>query len=79
MDNESEYSRQAIDLVVKGNPYDGEKQKPQHTNKTPSSTNIFLVKFKNAADARAAIRDKQSVELMGRKINLAQFSRQMIR
>jgi hypothetical protein len=45
---------------------------------TPSTTNSFLVRFASAADARAAVREKQNVEFMGRRMRLAQYSRQII-
>ena len=70
--------KQAVQLVVTGNT-DNEFSKMKSSKKnTPSMTNIFLVQFKSAGDARAAIRDRQNVELMGRKVKLAQFSSQLI-
>uniref|UniRef100_A0A7S3Q7V7 Uncharacterized protein n=1 Tax=Chaetoceros debilis TaxID=122233 RepID=A0A7S3Q7V7_9STRA len=46
---------------------------------TPSATNSFLVRFQSAAAARAAVREKQCTEFMGRNVLLAQYSRQILR
>jgi hypothetical protein len=45
---------------------------------TLSATSTFLVRFASAADARSAVRDKQNVEFMGRRLRLAQYSRQIL-
>ncbi len=75
--------REAVQLVVSGG-----KEQEQQANLivdgkapkllTPSRTNTFLVQFTTAAEARAAVREKQNVELLRKKIKLAQFSRQLI-
>ena len=41
---------------------------------TPLTTQTFLVRFQASADARAAIRELQFAEFMGKKIKLAQYS-----
>jgi hypothetical protein len=79
-DNKS--SLQAVQLAVHGTKSTDEKARIKEIGKkqyTRSRTNTFLVKFATASDARAAIREKQGNELIGRKIKLAQFSRQLIR
>ena len=71
----------AVHLAVSGCK-DVEKEKKHLKGDTPtftpSRTNTFLVQFTTSAGARAAVREKQNVELMGKKIRLAQFSRQII-
>ena len=71
----------AVHLAVSGCK-DVEKEKKHLKGDTPtftpSRTNTFLVRFTTSAGARAAVREKQNVELMGKKIRLAQFSRQII-
>ena len=42
-------------------------------------TNTFIVNFASVDDARTAVREKQSVEFMGRRIRLAQYSRQIFK
>lgn len=80
---EEDDTREAVQLVVTGNKSEQEKlvlDDDTNIDKlsfTPSRTNTFLVQFATTADARAAVREKQSVEFMGKKIKLAQFSRQM--
>ena len=44
---------------------------------TPMKTKTFLVRFKTSAYARAAIRELQYAELLGRRVKLAQYSRQI--
>jgi len=45
---------------------------------TPVATNTFIVRFESAADARAAIREMQMVELEGRQLRLAQYPKQLL-
>jgi hypothetical protein len=64
----------SVELVVKG-----EETIQRHLdNVTPCKTNSFLVRFASSADARAALTEKQNVELLGKRIRLARYSRQMI-
>jgi len=66
----------AVEQIVKGS--DNRHHDTISRNVTPSTTNSFLVRFSSAADARAAVREKQNVEFMGRRMRLAQYSRQII-
>jgi hypothetical protein len=69
--------KNAVQLAIGRNKV--EEKKPTDRKFTPLSTNTFLVTFSNASNARAAVRDKQNTELMGRKVMLAQFSSQLIK
>lgn len=44
---------------------------------THSATSTFIVRFATPANARSAVREKQNVEFMGRRLRLAQYSRQI--
>lgn len=76
--------QEAVQLVVSGGKDEQEQQANTIVNGkapkllTPSRTNTFLVQFTTAAEARAAVREKQNVELLRKKIKLAQFSNQII-
>jgi len=72
-DERTEDNLKSVDQIVTGS---GEVSRNKNT--TPSKTNSFLVRFASAADARAAVREKQNVEFMGRRLRLAQYSRQII-
>jgi len=65
----------AVEQIVKGSE---KRHDAIARHVTPSTTNSFLVRFASAADARAAVREKQNVEFMGRRMRLAQYSRQII-
>ena len=54
----------------------GTSPSPMH-RATKSATSSFVVRFASNADARAAVREKQNVEFMGRRLRLAQYSRQI--
>jgi hypothetical protein len=64
----------AVEKVVHGR-----REVPSNSkDTTPCMTSSYLVRFASAADARAAMREKQNVELLGRRVRLAQYSRQII-
>jgi hypothetical protein len=65
----------SVELVVRG---EETIPKGAKDTKTPSMTNSFLVRFASSADARAALTEKQNVALLGRKIRLARYSRQIL-
>jgi len=70
----NEPNLRSVELIVKG-----EKTVPKNlTGITPSMTNSFLVRFASSADARAAMTEKQHVELLGRRIRMARYSRQTL-
>lgn len=72
-DERTDDNLKSVELIVTGSD-----EVPRSKNTTPSKTNSFLVRFASAADARAAVREKQNVEFMGRRLRLAQYSRQII-
>lgn len=65
----------SVELVVRG---EETIPKAAKDTKTPSMTHSFLVRFASSADARAALTEKQNVALLGRKIRLARYSRQIL-
>ena len=67
----------SVERVVQGRPVNRMPNNKSAT--TPSTTNTFLVTFASAADARSSVREKQNVEFMGRRLRLAQYSRQIFR
>lgn len=72
-DERTDDNLKSVELIVTGSD-----EAPRSKSATPSKTNSFLVRFASAADARAAVREKQNVEFMGRRLRLAQYSRQII-
>ncbi|GFH59355.1 hypothetical protein CTEN210_15831 [Chaetoceros tenuissimus] len=71
--DERESQFKPVDQVVYGS-----SSKKFAKSDTPSMTNSFLVRFASTANARAAIREKQNVEFMGKRLRLAQYSRQIL-
>lgn len=72
----------SVEMVVRGSTPNKTRKNVQKSGDknpklTPSTTNTFFVSFASSADARCAVREKQNVEFMGRRIRLAQFSRQI--
>ena len=74
-----------VQLLIKGrHPSSGKvaycKDEPSflYGNKA-SRTSTFLVRMQSPADARAIMRDMQTVEFQGRQLRLAQFPKQILR
>ncbi len=73
------FRKEGVQLVVSGSKNNHRvSTKDIDRDTTLSTTNTFLVKFATAADARCAVREKQSVSFMGLKLRLAQFPCQII-
>lgn len=78
------YPTKSVQLIVQGAGKDDDFAAKtavaggRENEVTLSATSTFLVRFASAADARSAVRDKQNVEFMGRRLRLAQYSRQII-
>lgn len=78
------YPTKSVQLIVQGASKDDDFAAKtaiaggREDEVTLSATSTFLVRFATAADARSAVRDKQNVEFMGRRLRLAQYSRQIL-
>ncbi len=69
---------EAVEQIVFAKSAKESHQRRMDDSYTPSATTSFLIRFSSAAEARAAVREKQNVEFMGRRLMLAQFPRQIL-
>ncbi len=69
---------EVVEQIVFAKSAEESYQRRMDDSYTPSATTAFLIRFSSAAEARAAVREKQNIEFMGRKLMLAQFPRQIL-